>query len=84
MDRSFTDEHAGGVPKIATTQESVNKIHNLVRQDRRVTKRQLIEDTGYYTIIYLLTAELDIKELSAMWVHECQQMHTSKFERHFQ
>jgi [histone H3]-lysine36 N-dimethyltransferase SETMAR len=68
--QSCTDEHAGGAPTIVTTQENVKKIHDLVLQDRRVTIRQIVEDTGlsYHVIYNIITAKLDMKKLSARWV----------------
>lgn len=68
--QSCTDEHAGGAPITVTTQENVQKVHNLVLQDRRVTIRQIVEDTGlsYHVVHNILTTELNMKKLSARWV----------------
>lgn len=68
--QSCIDEHAGGAPITVTTQENVKKVHDLVLQDRRVTIRQLVEDTGlsYHVVQNILTAELNMKKLSARWV----------------
>ena len=60
---SCEDEHAGGPPTTVTTQENINRVHELVMQDRRVTIRDIVEETGfsYHSIHNILTKELGMK-----------------------
>lgn len=51
-----------------TIQETVKNIHDLLPQVRRVTTRENVEDTGlpYHVAYNIITAELDMKNFSAI------------------
>lgn len=67
---SNEDEHAGGAPKTATTQANVDKIHDLVMKDRRLTIRYLAEvcKISFGSVQGILTAVLELHKYSARWV----------------
>jgi [histone H3]-lysine36 N-dimethyltransferase SETMAR len=67
---SCEDAHGGGAPTTATTQENVNKVHDLIMKDRRLTVRDLAETTGLSvgTTHAILTTCLDMRKISARWV----------------
>ncbi|GJQ69430.1 hypothetical protein Trydic_g6545 [Trypoxylus dichotomus] len=58
------------MPATITTQETVEKVHNLVPQERRVTIRQLIKNTAisYHVVYSIITAELNMEKLSTRLV----------------
>ena len=39
---SCEDEHGGGPPRTITILENINKVHDIVLQDRRITIRHLV------------------------------------------
>lgn len=61
---SCEDEHRGGPPVTVTTDENINKVHDLVMQDRRVTITDIVEETGfsYHSVHNMLTKELTMKK----------------------
>lgn len=67
-----TCEHAKGAgrPVTVTIQENVNRVHDMVMADRRMTIRRIAEitDFSYGTIEKILTDILGLKKLSARWV----------------
>lgn len=67
---SCEDEHAGGAPKTAVTQKNIDRVHDLVLQDRRIRIRQIVEETGlsYHAVHSILGQELGMSKLSARWV----------------
>lgn len=42
----YENLHVGGGPITVTTQEIVKKVFDLVLRDRRMTTRQIVENTG--------------------------------------
>lgn len=67
---SVFDEPRPGGPKTATTEETVDKIHDLVLADRRVKVRELAEMAGISTerVSHILHEILGMRKLSARWV----------------
>ena len=67
---SCEDEHGGGPPITVTTPENINKVHDIVLQDRRITIRDIVEETGfsYHSVRNILEKELGMKKLTARWV----------------
>ena len=67
---SCEDEHSGGTPRTVTTPENINKVHDIVLQDRRITIRGIAEETGfsYHSVHNILEKELGMKKLTAKWV----------------
>lgn len=82
---SVFDEPRPGGPKTATTEETVDKIHDLVLADRRVKVRELAEMAGISTerVSHILHEILGMRKLSARWVprllfhHDNAPAHTS-------
>ena len=67
---STQDEARSGRPKTATTEEMIEKVHDIVLADRRVKVREiadmvLISKDSVYRI---LTEELGMRKLCARWV----------------
>ena len=67
---SVFEEERPGAPKIVTTEENVNKIHDIVLADRRVKVREIAEMTGVSVerVHNILHQELGMRKLSARWV----------------
>lgn len=67
---SCEDEHGGGPPRTVTTPENINKVHDIVLQDRRIKIRDIVEETGfsYHSVHDILEKELGMKKLTARWV----------------
>lgn len=67
---SCEDEHAGGPEIQVTTDENIQKVHNLILQDRRITLRQIVEETGFsYHVVQNITSNiLEVKKITARWV----------------
>ena len=67
---SCEDAPRAGRPTTVTTQENVNKIHDMVTADRRLTIRHISETTGlaYGTVQSILSNELEMSKVSARWV----------------
>ena len=64
------DEHRSGRPKEVTTQEMINKIHDIVLNNRGVKVRELEEafNISHGTAISILHQHLHMKKLSVRWV----------------
>lgn len=64
------DAERSGRPKEVTTEEMVNKIHDIVLADRRVKLREIAEMTGISMerVGNILHQELGMRKLSARWV----------------
>ena len=58
------DEHGGGPPRTVTTPGN-NKVHDIVLQDRRITIRDIVEETGfsYHSVHNILEKELGMKKI---------------------
>ena len=67
---SCEDEHGGGPPRSVTTPENINKVHDIVLQDRRIAIRDIVEETGflYHSVHNILEKKLGMKKLTARWV----------------
>ena len=67
---STEDEQRSGRPVEVSTPEMIDKIHDMVLNDRRVKLREIVEATGVSkgTVISILHEKLDMKKLSARWV----------------
>lgn len=67
---SLEDDPRSGRPKTATTPEMVDKVHDLVLNDRRLKASEIAEAVGISKerVLYILHEELDMRKLSARWV----------------
>ncbi|UYV62215.1 hypothetical protein LAZ67_1008243 [Cordylochernes scorpioides] len=67
---STEDEHRPGRPVESVTQENIEKIHDLVMLDRRMTVRQIEETLGIpkTTVDRIMREHLGLRKLSACWV----------------
>ncbi|UYV68023.1 DAGLA [Cordylochernes scorpioides] len=67
---STEDEHRPGRPVESVTQENIEKIHDLVMLDRRMTVRQIEETLGIpkTTVFRIMREHLGLRKLSARWV----------------
>lgn len=64
-------EERPGRPIEVTTSDMVDKIHDIVLADRRVTIREIVEmlNIPYEGVWHILNENLGMKKLSARWVH---------------
>ncbi|UYV66543.1 hypothetical protein LAZ67_4002014 [Cordylochernes scorpioides] len=67
---STEDEHGPGRPVESVTQENIDKIHDLVMLDRRMTVRQIEETLGIpkTTVDRIMREHLGLRKISARWV----------------
>ncbi|UYV75749.1 hypothetical protein LAZ67_13001208 [Cordylochernes scorpioides] len=67
---STEDEHRPGKPIESVTQENIDKIHDLVMLDRRMTVRQIEETLGIpkTTVDRIMREHLGLRKFSARWV----------------
>lgn len=67
---SVFDEPRSGAPKMATTEDNVTKIHDLVLADRRLKVREIAETVGISKdrVGHILHEILGMRKLSARWV----------------
>ena len=67
---SLEDDPRPGRPKTATTPEIVEKIQDIVLENRRVTERDLVEALGISlgSVSNILTEVLGFRKLCAQWV----------------
>lgn len=67
---SVFDEPRPGRPNEVTTEENVNKIHDIVLADRRLKVREIVEMTGISDerVRNILHEHLGMRKLSARWV----------------
>ena len=68
--QSLEDDVRPGRPVTVATPEMVNKVHDIVMTDRRVTERYIASKTGISQerVHSILTENLEMKKLSARWV----------------
>ena len=68
--QSLEDDPRPGSPVTVATPEMVNKVHDIVMTDRRVTERYIASKTGISQerVHSILTENLEMKKLSARWV----------------
>lgn len=67
---SILDEERPGRPNEVTTSEMIEKIHDMVMNDRRVKVREIAVAVGISIerVQKILTTHLDMRKLSARWV----------------
>ena len=67
---SIDDDHRSGRPREGVTEETVQIIHQVVMNDRRLTVRQISEEVGMSksTVDRILREELAMTKVSARWV----------------
>lgn len=67
---SVEDDDRSGAPVEIRTDENVNKIRDLINEDRRLTIRELVQHTGlsFGTIQKILTSDLGMRRISAKFV----------------
>jgi [histone H3]-lysine36 N-dimethyltransferase SETMAR len=67
---SIEDDPRSGRPNEAVTSENVDKVHQLVMNDRRLTVRQMSEELGMSksTVDRIVKEELEMTKVSARWV----------------
>lgn len=67
---STQDEHRPGRPVEVTTPEMIDRIHDMIINDRRIKFREIVEATGISqgTVFSILHEKLGVKKLSARWV----------------
>ena len=67
---SLEDDPRSGRPKSATTEETINAVHDMVMDDRRLTKREIAEAVGISDerVLHILHDELRLRKLLARWV----------------
>ena len=67
---STKDEHRSGHPVEVTTPEMIDRIHDMVLSDRRITVREIVKATGISrgTVCSILHAKMGVKKISARWV----------------
>ena len=59
-----------GRPSTVISDENVDRVHDMVMADRRLTIRKIAQDVGvsYGTVQSILVDVLDMRKLSARWV----------------
>ncbi|XP_058809464.1 protein GVQW3-like isoform X3 [Phymastichus coffea] len=64
------DEHRSGRPVDVSTPEMINKIHNMMLNDRRIKLREIVETTGVSkgTVISIFHEKMDMRKMSLKWV----------------
>ncbi|XP_011148888.2 putative uncharacterized protein FLJ37770 [Harpegnathos saltator] len=67
---STKDEHRSGRPVEVTTPEMIDKIHDMVLNDRRIKVREIVEATGISqgTVFSILHEKLGVKKISVRWM----------------
>lgn len=67
---SIEDDPRSGRPEMATTDEIVDEIHDMVLKDRRIKIREIAEHVGisYERVQNIVTNVLGMMKLSARWV----------------
>ena len=67
---STSDAERSGRPKEVTTEEMVNKVHDIVIDDPKIKLREIVEMTNisYERVQNILHQHLDMKKLTARWV----------------
>ena len=72
-DFSTRDVPCPGRPKTVITPETVNKIHVLILEDRRISAKSIAEQLGISRerVGSIIHEDLDKRKLSAKWVQQC-------------
>jgi predicted HTH transcriptional regulator len=68
--KSVTDEERSGHPATSRTEETIAKIHQIVRENRRLTVRIITEQVNIdkETVRKILTEDLDRRKVCAQMV----------------
>jgi len=63
-----------GRPKTVTTPETIDQIHELILEDRRISAKSIDEQLGTSRerVGSIIHEDLDTRKLSAKWVPKCQ------------
>ena len=72
-DFSTCDASRPGQPKTVTTPEIINKIHELILEDRRISAKSIAQQLGISRkrIGSIIHEDLDMRKFSAKWVPKC-------------
>jgi len=72
-DFSTCDAPRPGRPKTVTTPEIIDKIHELILEDRRISTKSIVEQMGISRerVGSIIHEDLDMRKLSAKWVPKC-------------
>ena len=72
-DFSTCNEHRPGRPKTVTTPEIIDKIHEPILEDRRISDKSITEQLGISRerVGSIIHEDLDMPKLSAKWVPKC-------------
>ncbi|CEF59878.1 Transposase, type 1 family-containing protein [Strongyloides ratti] len=67
---SLEDDPRSGRPKIATTKEIIEKVHEMIMNDRRLTVSEIAEkmEISEERTYHIITEELEMKKMFAIWV----------------
>jgi histone-lysine N-methyltransferase SETMAR len=67
---TIDDEPRSGRPKTATTEEIIEYVHDMVIDDRRLTKQEIADAMGISTerVLHILKNELGLRKLLTRWV----------------
>jgi len=70
---STCDAPRPGRPKTVTTPEIIEKIHELILEDHRITAKSIAEQLGISREVVgsIIHEDLDMRKLSAKWVPKC-------------
>ena len=72
-DFSTCDAPRSGRPKTVTTPEIIDKIHEIILEDRRIWAKSIAEQLGISRerVGSIIHEDLDMRKLSAKWVPKC-------------
>jgi len=72
-DFSTCDAPRPGRPKTVTTPEIIDRIHELILEDRRISAKSIAEQLGISRewVGSIIHEDLDMRKLSAKWVPKC-------------
>ena len=72
-DFSTCDAPRPGRPKIVTTPEIIDQIHELILEDRRISTKSIAEQLGISRerVGSIIHEDLDMRKLSTKWVPKC-------------
>ena len=70
---STCDAPRPGRPKILTTLEIIDQIHELILEDRWISAKSIAEQLGFSGELVgpIIHEDLDMRKLSAKWVPKC-------------
>jgi len=72
-DFSTCDAPRPGRPKTVTTPETIDQIHELILEDRRISAKSIAEQLAISRerVGSIINEDLDMRKLSAKWVPKC-------------